>query len=299
MKKILLLLLWSPSLFGQKITFKGKLLDKETKEPVVYANISFIDIKKGTSSIEDGSFSLEIRKKEINKKVHISCLNYKDTIVLVKDLMGKTLYLRPDQYALDEVVIARKVDKEIEVDKYRRKDIKSSFGASKGNPWIVTKFFKYKESYEETPYIKNVTVYLGALLMRKKGKFRLRFFSVDPVTKKPKEDLIRESIIVEVKKMNGKIKVDVSKHNLEITSEGLYIGVERLEIPSNFHEYTYTVEGRKKKYKGISVAPSIGAVYTKDSIYTFSRGKWRQLYVPKLFHKGYNIQPAISVTLSN
>jgi hypothetical protein len=102
-----------------------------------------------------------------------------------------------------------------------------------------------------------------------------------------------------MKKKNGKIKIDIAKYNIEIPEEGLYVGIERLEIPYNFHEYTYTMQGSKKKRKAISVAPAIGATYTTDSIYIFSRGKWRQFSAPKQFHKGYNIEPAISVTLSN
>lgn len=300
MKKIvLLLLLCSLSLFAQKTTIKGKLLDKISNEPVVYANISFIEKKIGTSSLQDGSFQLEITQEDAKKKLHISCLNYKDTIVLVKDLKGKTLYLTPKSVELNEVVISRELNKEVVVDPYRRKDIKTSFGARKGSPWVVAKFFKYKESYEETPYVKDVTVYFGSWLMRKKGRFRLRLYSVDPMTKLPLDDLVRENIIVDMKKKNGKITVDITKYNIEIPEEGLYIGVERLEIPYNFHEYTYKMEGSRKKHKAISVAPSIGATYTKDTTYIFNRGKWRKFYAPKVFHKGYNIQPAISLTLSN
>lgn len=299
MKITLLTLFICTQTFAQEIILKGRLFDKINKEPVVYANISFMDMKKGTSSLEDGSFRLEIKKRDLTKKIHISCLNYNDTIVLVKDLMNKVLYLSPSTFQLDEVVISRRLNKEIEIDTYKRKDIKTSFGATKGNPWIVTKLFKYKASYKETPYIKDVTVYFGSWMMRKKGKFRLRLYSVDPITKKPKNDLIRDNLIVSMKKKNGKIKVDISKYNIEIQGEGLYVGIERLEIPYNFHEYTYTLNGKRKKYKGISVSPSIGATHTTDSTYIFSRGKWRHFYAPKLFHNGYNIQPAISVTLSN
>ncbi len=299
MKKMLLFLLCCPSLFSQKIECKGKILDKESKEPVVYAAISFIDRKHGTSSLEDGSFNLEITRNDIDKKVHVSCLNYKDTIVHVRDLMNKVVYLTPETYTLDEIYVEKKMKKEVSVDAYKRRDIKTTFGATKGNPWIITKFFSYRDIYEETPYIKDVTVYLGSWLMRKKGKFRLRFYAIDTGTNKPKYDLIRENVIVTTKKKNGKVTIDVSKFDIEIPKSGIYIGVERLEIPFNFYEYTYTMEGSRKKHKRTAVAPSIGAVYTKDTIYNFVGGKWRKFYAPKLFHKGYNIQPAISVTLTN
>lgn len=301
MKKIAWVLFFvSTSLVAQTVTFKGTVLDKITKEPVVYANISFLKIKKGISSTEKGTFELDITPKDLNRKVHISCLNYQDTIVLAKDLQNKTIYLNPKPYELDEITITQKLDKELVIDKYKRRDIKTSFGSSKGNPWIITKFFDYKDAYEETPYLKDVTVYFGSLLMRKKGKFRIRMYAVDTTNNKPGEDILTDNLVVTMKKVNGKIKVDLSDYDIEIPKEGLYIGIERLEIPYNFNEYTYTIEGSKKKYKAISIAPSIGATLTKDTIYIYQLGKWRKFYFPgKKYYDGYNIEPAISLTLSN
>lgn len=301
MRKIAWLVLFtSTSLFAQKTILKGTLLDKNTEEPVVYASISFLKIKKGISSTENGTFQLEINQKDLNRKLHISCLNYQDTIVLASDLQNKILLLTPKSYELNEITLSKKLNMELEVDKYKRKDIKTSFGSSKGNPWIVTKFFAYKDVYEETPYIKDITVYFGSLLMRKKGKFRLRIYAVDTVNKRPSEDILTDNLVVSMKKINGKIKVDMSSYDIEIPKEGLYIGIERLEIPYNFNEYTYTMEGSKKKHKAISIAPSIGAVFTKDTTYMFQSGTWRKFYFPgKKYYDGNNIEPAISVTLSN
>lgn len=301
MKKIaLLVFLCSFSVSGQRTILKGKLLDKTSKEPVVYANISFINIKNGISSREDGSFELEIKKEDSNRRIHISCLNYQDTIVLAKDIKNKTFYMTPKSYELDEIVLSRKSKKEVIIDKYLESDIKASFGTSKGFPWVATKFFKHSKSYSETPYLKNVTIYLNqSRVMRNKGKFRLRFYAVNTESGGPSEDLIKDNIIITVKKNDKKISLDVTQYDIEIPESGFYIGVERLEIPYNFNEYKYTMSGSKKKYTAISVAPSVGAVYTRDSIYKFANGKWYEYYISKKIYKGYNIQPAISITLTN
>ncbi|MDP5105513.1 MAG: carboxypeptidase-like regulatory domain-containing protein [Polaribacter sp.] len=161
MKKLIFFLFISVQVFSQQVIFKGKLVDMETKEPIVYANISFLKTNAGISSLEDGTFNLEIDKKLLQEKVHISCLNYKDTIVLANNLFKKTLFLQPKSFELKEVVISKKVDRELEVDTYKRRDIKATFGGNQSNPWTVAKFFKYRKEYKEKPYIKELSVYVG------------------------------------------------------------------------------------------------------------------------------------------
>lgn len=299
MKKLILFLFISFQGFSQTINFKGKLLDKENNKPVVYANISFLKANAGISSQENGTFIIKIDKKLLNKKVHISCLNYKDTIVYAKDLYRKTLFLQPISFELDEVVISRKVDRELKVDKYRRRDLKLTFGGSQKIPWIVTKYFPYKEAYKSTPYLKEVVVYFGSLIGRQKSKFRIRIYKKDLITGKPSDDIIKEEIIAFSRKIDGKVKINVSKFDFEIPKNGFFIGLERLHIPYNFYEYKYTMEGNRKKYIAKALAPNFAAVYTKDTIFSFRKGKWNKLYHPQSFYNGNQIQPAISLTLSN
>jgi hypothetical protein len=299
MKNTIFLLFICSQTYAQTINFKGKLLDKETNKPVVYANISFLKTNIGISSLEDGSFNLEIDKKILQEKVHISCLNYKDTIVLAQSLFQKTLFLQPKSFELKEVVISKKVDRELEVDTYKRRDIKATFGGRQSNPWTVAKFFKYREEYKETPYIKDLSVYFGAMIVREKSKFRVRLFKIDTITGFPSEDLVHKEIIAYSKLLNGKVKIDVSKYDIEFPKEGFFVGLERLHIPNNFYEYKYTMQGSKKKYTAKAVAPSFGAVYTKDSTFHFSSGKWKKFYYPHKDYEGNQIQPAISLTLSN
>lgn len=68
MKTIFWLLFVSSQVYAQRINFSAKLLDKKTKEPIVYANISFLKNALGVSSLEDGTFSLEIDENLLNEK---------------------------------------------------------------------------------------------------------------------------------------------------------------------------------------------------------------------------------------
>lgn len=299
MKIYIVFFLFFAQTFGQNVLFHGKLIDKETKEPIVYANISFINSNKGISSKENGEFELTIDEKLLQSKVHVSCLNYQDTILTAIDLQNKTLSLKPKIFYLEEIILTKKVSKELVVDKYSRNDIKGGFSGLQSAPWIITKYFNYKDEYKETPYLKEIWVYFGSMIMRRKSKFRIRLYKKDTKTGLPSDDLINENVIVFSSKIDGKVKVDISKHNIDFPKEGFFIGLERIHIPYNFHEFEYTTEGSKKKHKAIEVSPSFGAVQTKDTTIVFSQGKWRKFYYPKEFNRENQIQPAISLTLSN
>mgnify|MGYP000504168076 CR=1 FL=1 len=177
--------------------------------------------------------------------------------------------------------------------------LKLTFGGSQKIPWIVTKYFPYKEAYKSTPYLKEVVVYFGSLIGRQKSKFRIRIYKKDLITGKPSDDIIKEEIIAFSRKIDGKVKINVSKFDFEIPKNGFFIGLERLHIPYNFYEYKYTMEGNRKKYIAKALAPNFAAVYTKDTIFSFRKGKWNKLYHPQSFYNGNQIQPAISLTLSN
>lgn len=299
MQKLIFFLLISLQLFSQKINFNGKLLDKETNRPVVYANINFLKTNTGISSMENGTFSLEIDKKLLNEKIHISCLNYNDTIVLANDLQHKTLFLKATHYELEEIVISKKNSRELTIDKYKRRHIKGTFNGLNNSPIIISKYFNYNETYKNTPYLKEVIVYFGSMISRRKSKFRIRIFKVDLKTGNPSKDFIKDEIIVHSSKIDGKVRVDVSKFDIEFPKEGFFVGLERIHIPYNLYESTYTIEGSKKKHKKINVAPNFGIVQTKDTMKIFNNGKWFDFYYPSSFHKNISIKPAISITLSN
>lgn len=76
MKKLIFLFFISSQIFSQNVQFKAKLLDKNTNEPIAYANISFLKSNLGISSQVNGVFNLEIDKQLLEEKVHVSCLKF-------------------------------------------------------------------------------------------------------------------------------------------------------------------------------------------------------------------------------
>mgnify|MGYP000589695067 CR=1 FL=1 len=293
MKKIFLLLFVTTQVFSQRVSFKGTLLDAVTKEPVVYANISFLETTKGISSKENGKFSMDIYQKYMNGKVHISCLNYKDTIVNALNLNNAILLMQPKQNELDEVVLKKRVNRTFLKDKVKKK----VHGVHSAGMRMMGKYFPKDKKNKYCNYLSKVTIYFSKR-HNKKSKFRVRVFSRDEKTGLPKEDMLYENLPITVREKELKVTVDLSKYDLEMPKNGVFIAFEKLFIP--FNEY-----GKKQteSKNDVFYAPIIGFTKfkykkPKERTYYYVKGKWIKSALNKV--SGFKkFAPAISLTLTN
>ena len=266
MNKLIFFLLISSQLFGQKINFSGKLLDLDTKEPVVYANISFLNSNKGISSQENGAFNLLIDKKYLESKIHISCLNYKDTIVNAKDLHKNTLFLKPVSEVLEEIIL------------------------------MIAKYFPSSKKTECCNYISTIEIHFSKR-HSKQSKFRFRIFNKDEKTGLPKDDLLKVNLPLVLKEGELKLTVNLEAYDIEMPKDGLFVAFEKLFIP--FNEYGEDVNNPEAE---TYYSPVVGFTkYPKkkeNMLYLYVKGKWQKSPLTKIKHfKKY--APAISVTLTN
>ena len=228
MKKLLFLLLIPTTVFSQRVNFKGKLVDEKTQEPIVYANISFLKSNKGISSNEDGTFSMNLDKKYLESKVHVSCLNYKDTIVFAKDLHQKTLYLKPLNIVLDEIILTKRVEKTIILGEVKGK----VQGVHTSGMRMLAKYFPNDKRVKCCNYIETIEIHFAKKSNhRKKAKFRIRVFNKDDKTGLPNEDILNVNLPIEIEEGQRVTSVDISNYNIEMPKDGLFIAFEKLFIP--------------------------------------------------------------------
>ena len=292
-KKVFLLLILTSQVFSQKVSFKGTLLDAKTREPVVYANISFLETTKGISSIEDGTFSMYIQQKYLNGKVHISCLNYKDTIIKASALNTNVLFLKPKENQLEEVVLTKKVNRVFLQDKVRKK----VHGVHSAGMRMMAKYFPYAKKNKYCNYLSKVTIYFSKR-HNKKSKFRVRVFSKDVKTGLPKRDLLNVNLPVTIKEKQLEATVNLSSFDIEMPKNGVFIAFEKLFIP--FNEY-----GKKQtdSKNDVFYAPVIGFTQyrhkkPKERTYYYVKGNWRKSVLNQV--SGFKrYAPAISLTLTN
>lgn len=292
-KKGFLLLFVTVQVFSQQATFKGTLLDAKTKAPIVYANISFLQTTKGISTTEDGTFFMYINQKYLKGKVHVSCLNYKDTIVNAADINNAVVFMMSKENVLDEAVITKRVDKTILIDKVKKK----VHGVHTVGMRMMAKYFPKTRKYKCCNYVSKVTIYFSKR-HNKKSKFRVRVFDRDEKTGLPKNDLLNVNLPVTISEGQLKTEIDLSNYSVEIPKDGLFIAFEKLFIP--FNEY-----GKKQTESESDVlyAPVIGFTKynykkPKERTYYYVKGIWTESAFNKIsrFRK---FAPAISLTLSN
>lgn len=288
-RKLCLLLLIPSIIQAQKIEFTGKLLDAKTKAPIVYANLSFLNSEKGISTTEEGIFSMILDKKSLSDKIHISCLNYKDTIVTAQALQKSILYLKPKTEVLDEILLSRKLERTVELDPVKGGIISMH---SRGLR-MVAKYFPNTKKNQCCSYLTKVTIEFPRRI-NKKSKFRFRIFDVDVDSGKPKDDLLVKNIPITIKEDQIRLTLDLTDQNIKIPKEGFFVAFEKLFIPYN--KYGNEENGFYSPIIGVSKSRFYKRNISRNYIYT--RGNWMELpYTKRGKLRGY--VPSISVTLSN
>ena len=292
-KQFLLCVFISFQLVGQQTVFKGTLLDAKTKEPIVFANISFLQTTKGISTTEDGTFSMYINEEYMKGKVHISCLNYIDTLVYASDLNNTTLFMLPKENVLKEVEITKRVDKSILVDEVNKK----VEGVHTVGMRMLAKYFPSTENNNCCNYVSKVTIYFSKK-QNKKSMFRVRIYNKDEKTGLPKNDLLNVNLPVTVSEGQLSAEIDVSNYSVEMPKNGLFIAFEKLFIP--FNEYG---KKRVESESEVFYAPIIGFTKykydePKERTYYYVKGIWTESTLNKI-RRFRKFAPAISLTLSN
>jgi hypothetical protein len=105
---ILIVLLLSLSTQGQVVT--NRVIDSKTQNGVPYASILFPETFSGTLSDSLGYFELKNQLKL--KKVLISCIGYRDTLVEIENLAKISIQLTEREYVLGDVTITGNLRKD-------------------------------------------------------------------------------------------------------------------------------------------------------------------------------------------
>lgn len=302
MRIVFLVFLCAFQSFSQSKTAKGFVYDEESKQPIPYVNISIIESTNGTSSDDNGSFELTISETDFNKQVHLSSLGYKDSIISVEKLIkSDKIFLKAKIEQLNEVVISKKFEEKfLVVNPLEESDLCAGYGTNFKNPWMLALYFPYDETYKETDFLKGVKIHFGNF-RNIKSKFRLRLFSVDE-NGLPDEDVLKESVIVELKKNQKIADVDISNFNIIFPRNGFYIAFEWLYIPYNEEEVKFCLDKKcRKSEKRIIHKPTFSAFCDEENefkVAIYNSGEWKY-NTAKKYQSEVRYIPAFSLTLSN
>lgn len=140
------------SAFSQKMTVvKGTIVDADNNEPVMFANIAFVETNIGTDSDLDGKFTLE--SKFATDSMVVSCVGYATQTIAIEKFSRQTvnIALQPNSIELTTAVVKAKKRG------YKRKDnpavaIMKEVWERKGDNRIEGQDFYEYEKYEKVQF---------------------------------------------------------------------------------------------------------------------------------------------------
>lgn len=216
MKKIILITFCFTNFFLFSQKKKVTIVDSITKKHIDYANIKYLNSKKGTFSDNLGIFDLNIKASE---KVLISVLGYQSKTILVKEIKD-TLSLNPKSIILDEILIKTNSNKDYGYHLKKSKFLGSSIKRS-----VIAVYIENDK--------KDIESFISSLhfKIRKRGNLisivRPHLYTVNTKTKLPEKELLEYNIVVkEQKKRKGLLTVDISKKNIIFPKEGVFLALE-------------------------------------------------------------------------
>jgi hypothetical protein len=285
-----LLIFISCSLSAQ---IKGVVKDSLTGKPIQYVNIWVENENIGSTSEENGTFSINTIAK--GKRLIFSTLGYEKKIIKASETLEVNLKLTA--YSLNEVVISKSIGtKSIEIGKTNNE----IYQAFDNGPKMDTKYFPYKTSYNKTKYLKQVTIYTDSRI--ENAIIKIHFYEVAP-NGSPGEELLDKDFVVTVKKGTRINRFDLTEFNLKFPKTGLFIGFEKLMIENNKTEKTITDSNTNKSQTQKTYFPFVLYNYVeREFLYTFSGGKWNRQTKKGESETSAKIminEPAITLILTN
>ena len=278
--------------FSLSAQIRGVVKDSISGEPIPYVNIWVENKTVGTTSEADGSFSLDVKEEKV---LFFSALGYETKKVSLKT---EIIVLKPMAYKLREVVIEQpKFKKEIEIGKTKNNGFHEVYNAG---PIIRAKFFPFQEKYNETKFLKEISILTKAEI--DSTSFKIRIFSVG-TDGFPDKDLVEDDIFVYVKKGNRKTIIDISKYRLEFLEKGLFIAFEKLLIKKNEHEILVQNNKTNNTLTLTNYYPYFKHNFVdREHTFSFYGGGWKKQKKYK-YTDGSNdlkiFEPAITLTLTN
>ena len=154
--------------FSLSAQIKGVVVD-ENNNPISYVNIWVENENTGTTSHENGTFTINT---SYDNTLVFSAVGFETLKVKVSE--SEKVVLKEAVYKIEEVLIEKiKQTKELEIGDMQKIHHTQLSG---DKPWIYAKFFNYEEKYSETPFIKNIIFFSDSEI--KNAKLKIRVFQL-------------------------------------------------------------------------------------------------------------------------
>ena len=253
----------------------AKFVDKNTNKPISYCTITCSNDQTGGFSDSLGIIAIQ---NIINcDKILVTSLGYKSEVFMVKNNPQKNkdtllFYLTPDTLKLEEVQIAKDATK-IKLVKYNlghfnsKKEVTDRTGAIGNTRALYIKNPTNNTSTKITKILYSIDGRRDPLFDNQSAMVRINLFRKAENSDAPGLPLINEDIIIRTKKGQGQIVYDVSKYNILLPKDGVFIAIQWLgELTS--------------KIKLINISPRLNSHRNVDDsivYFKFLDKEWRKI----------------------
>lgn len=246
---------------------EGIVLNKETKEPIPYANIWMADEEIGTTSDTSGRFSLA--GNHIGKFLIISAIGF-ESIKIQIDSEAPYMYLKPKTYLIREIQVTPRLNKEFVDGSFRRSQV-YNYNCPRV-PLIYARFFPFKEEYGNNPIIKSIKI---ATYSKIHAKINIRIFNVLE-NGQPGDDLLTDNYFVSVRKGRKTRSIDISDAIIiPFPRTGVFIAIEFLIIDEN--KYIPKTARHLETNQIVGYMPFLGVIESDEPerSWMYFQGTWQ------------------------
>ncbi len=253
----------------------AKFVDKNTNKPISYCTITCSNDQTGGFSDSLGIIAIQ---NIINcDKILVTSLGYKSEVFMVKNNPQKTkdtllFYLTPDTLKLEEVQIAKDATK-IKLVKYNlghfnsKKEVIDRTGGVIGRTRaLYIQNPANNSSTKITKILYSIDGHRDPHFDNQSAMVRINLFRKAENSDAPGSPLVNEDIIIRTKKGQGQIVYDVSKYNILLPKDGVFIAIQWLgELTS--------------KIKPINISPALNSHRNVDDsivYFKFLDKEWRK-----------------------
>ena len=225
----------SKELLGQESHFfwEGFVREKNSTENVPNASIRIFSEDRVFifAADDNGKAKINYYRPTDFDTIVVTSVGYKPCKLSCRELKQiNEINLEQQVYALNEVIVKSKKGKKPRTVKLGNNTPPCYPISSYYIPW-GTQAALFIKNEKVTGQIITIRYYMKDILGQEQHirPFRVRIYNVDPNTKAPGEDLLKEQIIVSLDKKNW-IEVDVSHYNIQLPPEGVFVGLEVLPV---------------------------------------------------------------------
>lgn len=208
-------------------TIKGKIISTEGK-PIAWASLAYIDNSIGTYSNELGIFVLSLSPKD---SIYVHALGFHDKKISVKSLKPddeNSIILIEKPLTINEVIVNSysSKSKNLRIGFFDHPDNESCDGRWGLRPGISDYIYLKNNTPESSYLLKRILVDLKPNIYdQNRSRIRIRIRQVTN-NQQPGEDLLVSNVLIDVHRLQRKLKVDISKHKILFPKNGVFIGIE-------------------------------------------------------------------------